>query len=109
MIRFLLKGLLRDRSRSLLPFITVVLGSALTVIGFSWTNGAMSSMIESGARFSTGHVKVMSRAYAKEADQAPERPGARGCGRARSDELARDYPESRLDSPDCVRRAHRHS
>jgi len=91
MIRFLLKGLLRDRSRSLLPFFTVVLGSALTVIGFSWINGAMSSMIESGARFSTGHVKVMSRAYAKEADQAPNDLALAGAG-GLVDELARDYP-----------------
>jgi putative ABC transport system permease protein len=90
-IRFLLKGLLRDRSRSLLPLTTVVLGSALTVIGFSWTNGAMSSMIESGARFSTGHVKVMSRAYAKEADQAPNDLALAGAG-ALVGELAREYP-----------------
>ncbi|MFO7695510.1 MAG: FtsX-like permease family protein [Vicinamibacterales bacterium] len=92
MIRFLLKGLLRDRSRSLLPFFTVVLGSALTVIGYSWINGAMSSMIESGARFSTGHVKVMSRAYAKEADQAPNDLALAGVG-GLLDELARDHPE----------------
>jgi putative ABC transport system permease protein len=91
-IRFLLKGLLRDRSRSLLPFFTVVLGSALTVIGYSWINGAMSSMIESGARFSTGHVKVMSRAYAKEADQAPNDLALAGVG-GLLDELARDHPE----------------
>ena len=91
MIHFLLKGLLRDRSRSLLPFITVVLGSALTVIGFSWTNGAMSSMIESGARFSTGHVKVMSRAYAKEADQAPNDLALAGAGSLLAG-LAREYP-----------------
>ena len=52
MIRFLLKGLLRDRSRSLLPFFTVVLGSALTVIGYSWTNGAMSSMIDTASMIS---------------------------------------------------------
>jgi putative ABC transport system permease protein len=91
MIRFLLKGLLRDPSRSLLPFMTVVMGSALTVIGYSWTNGAISSMIESGARFSTGHVKIMSRAYAKEADQAPNDLALEGVGSLLS-ELAREYP-----------------
>jgi putative ABC transport system permease protein len=90
-IRFLVKGLLRDRSRSLLPFITVALGSALTVIGFSWINGVMSSMIESGARFSTGHVKVMSRAYAKEADQAPNDLALAGAAALAAD-LAREYP-----------------
>jgi putative ABC transport system permease protein len=91
MIRFLLKGLLRDRSRSLLPFVTVVLGSALTVIGFSWTNGAISSMIESGAKFATGHVKVMSRAYAAEADQAPNDLALVDAG-ALLTELRRDHP-----------------
>jgi putative ABC transport system permease protein len=90
-IRFLLKGLLRDRSRSLLPFTTVLAGSALTVIGFSWTNGAMSSMIESGARFSTGHVRVTSRAYAKEADQAPNDLALSGV-QVLTAELARAYP-----------------
>jgi putative ABC transport system permease protein len=90
-IRFLLKGLLRDRSRSLLPFTTVALGSALTVVAFSWINGATSSMIESGARFSTGHVRVTSRAYAKEADQAPN-DLALGGVRALTAELAHEYP-----------------
>jgi putative ABC transport system permease protein len=70
-IRFLLKGLLRDKARSLLPFTTVVLGSLLTVLGFSWINGMISDMTESSARFTAGHVKVMSRAYAAEADEAP--------------------------------------
>jgi len=92
MIRFLLKGLLRDRSRSLLPITTVVMGSMLTVIGFSWINGAISSMIESGARFSTGHVKVMSRAYAREADQAPNDLALAGAGSLLG-ELAREHPD----------------
>ena len=92
MIRFLLKGLLRDRSRSLLPFTTVVMGSALTVIGYSWTNGAISSMVESQARFSTGHVKVMSRSYAREADQAPNDLALAGVG-ALLAELVRDHPD----------------
>jgi len=91
MIRFLLKGLLRDRARSLLPFITVVLGAALTVVGFSWTNGAISQIIESGAKFSSGHVKVMTRAYAREADLAPNDLALLGVGEIRS-ALERDYP-----------------
>jgi putative ABC transport system permease protein len=91
MIRFLLKGLLRDRSRSLLPFVTVVLGSMLTVVGFSWLNGAISTIIESSANFSAGHVKVMSRAYAKEADLAPNDLALEGV-RALLAELGRDHP-----------------
>ncbi len=91
MIRFLLKGLFRDRSRSLLPFLTVVLGSMLTVVGFSWINGAISTIIESSAKFSAGHVKVMSRAYAAEADQAPNDLALIGVGALRA-ELERDHP-----------------
>jgi len=91
MIRFLLKGLLRDRSRSLLPFLTVVLGSTLTVVGFSWINGAISTIIEASANFSAGHVKVMTRAYAAEADQAPNDLALMGVG-ALVEELRRDHP-----------------
>ena len=91
MIRFLLKGLLRDRSRSLLPFLTVVLGSMLTVVGFSWLNGAISTIVEAGANFSAGHVKVMTRAYAAEADLAPNDLALEGAG-ALIEELRRDHP-----------------
>jgi putative ABC transport system permease protein len=71
MITFLLKGLIRDRSRSLFPFLTVVLGVMLTVFGHSWIKGAQSSFIDSSAKFNTGHVKIMSRAYAEDEDQMP--------------------------------------
>jgi len=92
MIRFLLKGLFRDRSRSLLPFVTVVLGSMLTVVGYNWIKGAVSGMVESSANFQAGHVKVMSRAYAAEADQAPNDLAYTGV-RALVAGLGRDHPE----------------
>ncbi|MBP1658815.1 MAG: hypothetical protein H6P96_33 [Candidatus Aminicenantes bacterium] len=91
MIRFLLKGLLRDRSRSLLPFATVALGSMLTVVGFSWLNGAISTIVEASANFSAGHVKIMSRAYANEADQAPNDLALDGVASLLA-ELRRDHP-----------------
>lgn len=71
MIRFLLKGLLRDRSRSLFPVLTVATGVALTVLLQSWIGGVMGDMIRSNANFSTGHVKVTTRAYAENEDQNP--------------------------------------
>jgi len=91
MIQFLLKGLLRDRSRSLLPFLTVALGAMLTVVGFSWINGAISTIIEASAKFQAGHVKVMSRAYAREADQAPNDLALMGVGELFAG-LRRDHP-----------------
>ena len=39
MIRFLLKGLLRDKSRSRLPVIVVAIGVMLTVFLHAYING----------------------------------------------------------------------
>jgi putative ABC transport system permease protein len=71
MIKFLLKGLLRDRHRSLVPLIIVFLGVMLTVVFQSWLSGVLGDSIESNARFATGHVKVMTKAYADNIDQMP--------------------------------------
>lgn len=71
MIRFLLKGLLRDRHRSLLPVIVVGLGVMLTVVFHSWLTGVLGDSIEFNARFTTGHVKVMTKAYAENMIQMP--------------------------------------
>jgi len=71
MIRFLFKGLMRDRSRSLFPLLTVFAGVMLTVCLHSWLSGSVSSMIQSTAHYSTGYVRVLTRAYAKEAAQNP--------------------------------------
>lgn len=71
MIKFLLKGLLRDKHRSLLPVIVVSLGVMLTVVIHTWVTGVMGDMIDINARFTTGHVKIMSRAYAENINQLP--------------------------------------
>ncbi len=71
MIRFLFKGILRDKSRSLLPAIVVALGVFLTVFMSGFFKGVMTDMIDMNAKFSSGHVKVTTRAYAENADQAP--------------------------------------
>ena len=71
MIRFLLKGLLRDRHRSVLPVLVVAIGVMLTVVFQSWLTGVIGDSIEFNARFSTGHVKVMTTAYADNINQMP--------------------------------------
>jgi putative ABC transport system permease protein len=70
-IRFLLKGLWRDRTRSLFPFLTVVIGVTLTVLFQTYLTGLAANVSQSAATFTTGHVRVTSRAYAREADLAP--------------------------------------
>jgi putative ABC transport system permease protein len=71
MIKFLLKGLLRDKSRSLLPVIVVATGVTLTVFLHAYLSGFMGDTIELTAKFSTGHLKVMTKAYAKNMTQIP--------------------------------------
>ncbi len=71
MIRFLLKGLLRDKGRSRIPVIVVTTGVMLTVLVHAYIVGFMGDIIEINARYGTGHMKVMTRAYAQEMDQVP--------------------------------------
>ncbi len=71
MIRFLLKGILNDKSRSVLPIIVVSIGVTLTVLLNCWLKGAMGESIVMNANFSTGHVKIVTRAYAEESEQMP--------------------------------------
>jgi putative ABC transport system permease protein len=71
MIRFLLTGLLRDKSRSLLPVIVVAIGVMLSVLMHAYIKGVMEEVVEQTASFTTGHVKVMTQAYAVNKDQLP--------------------------------------
>ena len=71
MILFLLKGLLRDRSRSLFPVIVVSTGVMLTVVLQSWIDGVIGDAVRTSANFTTGHVRIMTRAYADNEDQIP--------------------------------------
>jgi len=92
MIKFLFKGLIRDRSRSLFPVLTVMFGVMLTVWLYSWIKGAENTFIESSAKFSTGHVKIMSRAYAENASQIPNDLALIGIEELLKN-LKKDFPE----------------
>ena len=71
MLRFYIKGLFRDRSRSLMPILVVAIGVTLVVLMQCWVTGVLGDMIVFNARFATGHVKVMSQAYSENMDQTP--------------------------------------
>jgi putative ABC transport system permease protein len=92
MIRFLLKGLIRDKSRSRLPIIVVAIGVMLSVFMHSYVTGLMVDMIEMTARFSTGHVKIMTKAYADNADQIPNDLAILQAGELMS-RLKKDFPD----------------
>lgn len=91
MIRFLCLGLWRDRSRSLFPLLTVIMGVMLTVLMFSWIMGFAADFLGTSARLGSGHVAVMSRAYADEKDQLPNDLALTGAGEL-SERLRRDFP-----------------
>jgi putative ABC transport system permease protein len=71
MIKFIIKGILRDKSRSLLPVIVVALGVFLTVFMSGFLRGVFNDLTDLNAKFTTGHVKILTRAYAENADQLP--------------------------------------
>lgn len=71
MIRFLIKGLYYDKSRSRLPIIVVAIGVMLTVFLNAYITGFMGETVELNARFVNGHVKVTTKAYAENEGQLP--------------------------------------
>lgn len=91
MILFLLKGLLRDRSRSLFPLIVVSTGVMLTVVLQCWIDGVIGDTVRTSANFSTGHVRIMTRAYADNEDQNPNDLALLGAGEL-IEALRKSYP-----------------
>ncbi len=91
MIRFLIKGLIRDKSRSRLPILVVTIGVMLTVFMHAYIIGFMGDTIEMNARFNNGHVKLMTRAYAENMDQVPNDLALLGVDSLMG-ELRREYP-----------------
>jgi putative ABC transport system permease protein len=91
MMTFLIKGLLRDRSRSLFPIIMVSAGVFLSVLLYSFIKGAIGGMVETSAKFESGHVKVTTRAYDVLSEQVPNDLALLGVG-ALLDDLKETYP-----------------
>jgi len=71
MIKFLIKGLLRDSHRSRLPLAVVAVGVMLTILLTTWITGVLGDSINLNAKLATGHLKVMTRAYRENMDQLP--------------------------------------
>jgi putative ABC transport system permease protein len=92
MIKFLIKGLLRDRHRSTFPVIVVTLGVALAVLAYCFMYGMIDEAVRSNAKIDTGHVKVMTRGYRAIASQAPNDLAVQDLAGVIS-ELSRDYPD----------------
>jgi putative ABC transport system permease protein len=92
MIKFLFKGIIRDKSRSLLPVIVVAMGVFLTVFMSGFFRGVFGDMVELNAKFTTGHVKILTRAYAENENQVPNDLALTGVKELIS-QLQTDYPD----------------
>lgn len=71
MIKFLIKGLLRDRHRSLIPILVISLGVMLTTFMYGYLQGVFGDMIATSAKLESGHVKIMTKDYAEISKQVP--------------------------------------
>lgn len=71
MIKFIFKALLRDKNRSLIPILVVTIGVTLTIVMVGFMRGVIGDMVDQTANFQTGHLKVMTRAYADNSSQMP--------------------------------------
>ena len=71
MTKFLLKGLIRDRHRSLFPVIIVTTGVMISVLMYCFMLGMIDETVRSNARLDTGHVKIMTRGYNEISSQFP--------------------------------------
>lgn len=92
MIRFLIKGMLRDHHRTLFPILVVSFGVMLTTVIYSYINGEMNDLIDSNARFDTGHLKVVTCAYNKLANQMPNDLALTGTEKLMQS-LSSEYPD----------------
>ncbi len=63
MIRWLIKGMLRDRTRSLFPFIVVTVGVALVIVLVGFMDGVIMGMMDSTAHLDTGHLRVVNKPF----------------------------------------------
>lgn len=92
MFAFLWKGIIRDRSRSLLPVIVVAIGVFSILFAYGLINGMMSNMIRTTAHYQTGHLKVMTQAYNENRGQKPNDLALLGTDTLIA-QLEADFPE----------------
>ena len=71
MIKFIIKGILRDKSKSIIPIAVISVGVMVTVMMSGFLEGIFSDVINQNARLDTGHVKIMTKPYAENKEQLP--------------------------------------
>ena len=71
MIKFLAKGLVRDKTRSLFPTIIITVTVAIVIFALGFMRGMLNSVFLDTAVIISGYEKVVTRAYKKEMQMLP--------------------------------------
>ncbi|QPJ63486.1 MAG: hypothetical protein G3M70_17030 [Candidatus Nitronauta litoralis] len=71
MIRWAILGLIRDRTRSLFPFLVVTVGVSLTVALYGFMDGIGMSILDMTSKLDTGHIRVVNKPYYEEEHLIP--------------------------------------
>ncbi len=92
MIKFIFRGVLRDRTRTLFPFLTVAIGVGLAVFLDAYLRGTTDSMFNTTARLVCGHLMVTTSAGAHAGEYATPELALLDVT-PRQQELENSYPE----------------
>ncbi len=71
MIRWLIKGIARDKTRSLFPFLVVTAGVSLMIFFIGFMDGIFADMIDMTANLDTGHLRFVNRPFYEEEFLSP--------------------------------------
>ena len=71
MIKFLAKGLIRDKTRSLFPTIIITITVAIVIFTLGFMRGTLNSVFLDTAVIFSGYEKVVTRAYKEEMQMLP--------------------------------------
>jgi putative ABC transport system permease protein len=71
MIKFLARGLFRDRSRSFFPVFIITITVAIVIFALGFMRGAMNAVFLDTAVILSGYEKVVTRAYSDENQMLP--------------------------------------
>ncbi len=66
MIRWIYLGIIRDKTRSLFPFLVVSAGVSLMIFFLGFMDGIFAGMVDITANLDTGHVRFVNRPFYEE-------------------------------------------
>ena len=71
MIRWILRGIWRDKTRSLFPFLVISVGVTLLIYLLGFMEGTFAGMIDMSAHLDTGHLRFVNKPFYDEEHLVP--------------------------------------